>query len=63
MGITDDGIDELIAERNKFLDLAITKVERAIGTERRFIGEPSDAQLSQLLDWLRTCTGDSPDRP
>jgi hypothetical protein len=63
MGVTDDGMDELTAERNKFLDLAITKVERAIGTERRFIGEPSDEQLVQYLDWLRTRRGDSPASP
>jgi hypothetical protein len=63
MGMTDDGMDELAAERTKFLDLAILKVERAIGTERRFLAEPSDEQLDRWLDWLRTRRGDGPACP
>jgi len=63
MGDRDDEMAVITGERNRLLDLAILRVERAIASERRFACEPSDEQLSQMLQWLKARRGDSPEVP
>jgi hypothetical protein len=45
-------MDEITSERLKFIDKALGAVAKAVGTERRFVGEPSDADLDAMRDWL-----------
>jgi hypothetical protein len=44
--------DQLREERLRFTLLALARVRRAFGTERRFLAEPSDEQLDAMQTYL-----------
>jgi hypothetical protein len=43
---------EVNRERLAFITQALTTVLRAIDSERRFVGEPTDDQLKSMQQWL-----------